>query len=504
MKNSIITVKLWGMEVGRLRWDERKGNSIFAYNPKFRESGLDIAPLTHSIHSPSALNPIWGNKSERIYHCLPPFIADSLPDNWGNKVFEQWALQQGIKRHELTPLEKLAYIGKRGMGALEFEPEYNIEDSSDSLKMKQLSDLAEKIYMQREELSIMNDENLTIQSLFEIGTSAGGRQAKAIIAINEETGEIRSGQTTSDKAYRHYILKFDMPFDYAHPATLLEMVYYELAKEAGIRIMPSKLLKIENKRHFLTERFDRKEGNKVHIQTLAAVNPLADSYEDLIKTARRLGVDKAEINILMRQIVFNVLAGNTDDHNKNFSFIMDMDGKWHIAPAYDLTFTARSPHEKFPHCFSLRGKTDGITEDDLLYFAESEGIPNGRKIISEVGSSICRFREKCLKYGIANYWTDLIEETLWELASEENKPKLSGWKKASVIEVEGLEFHNTKLELAEKGNLHLLASCQGKEYKYIIRKETEAFEYAEEVRLNGSEKEAMKTLLTMYLLPKVL
>ncbi len=503
MKNSVITVKLWGFEVGKLRWDERKRNSIFAYNPKFIESGLNIAPLTHSIHSLSAMHPIWGNKTERIYHCLPPFIADSLPDNWGNKVFEQWALQQGIKRHDLTSLEKLAYIGKRGMGAFEFEPEFYREDSSDGLKMRQLAELAEKIYKQRDEKSIMPDENITVQSLFEIGTSAGGQQAKAIIAINEETGEIRSGQTCLKDDFKHYVLKFDIPSDYAYPATVLEMIYYELAMDAGIGIMPSRLLEVDGRRHFLTERFDRKDGGKIFTQTLAAVNPLAESYEELVKTARRLGVNKSEINSLMRQIIFNFLAGNSDDHIKNFSFIMERGGQWHIAPAYDLTFTARSPHERFSHCLSLRGKTDDVTKEDLLAFAESEGIPNVNKMINEVSSAICRFREKCLQYGVSNYWIDLIEEVLWEQAPKEYKTRLSGWSKDTTVRIAGLEFSDVKLELCEKGNLHLTAVFQGKTYKYILRKGTEAFAEADAVRVKGSPADSMALLVNKHLLAKV-
>ncbi len=178
MRNNTITVRLWGIEVGKLMWDGRKSNSIFAYNPKFIESGLDIAPLTHSVKSPSALNPIWGSRDGRIYHSLPPFIADSLPDNWGDKVFNRWAVQQRVRRHELTPLEQLAYIGRRGMGAFEFEPEVDMNDTAESLKIKLLAELAERIYRQRDEMSVIQDENLTIQALFEIGTSAGGRQAE--------------------------------------------------------------------------------------------------------------------------------------------------------------------------------------------------------------------------------------------------------------------------------------------------------------------------------------
>jgi serine/threonine-protein kinase HipA len=503
MKNTIITVRLWNMEVGKLLWDDRKSNSIFEYNQAFLKQNLDVAPLIHSVKELSSLRPIWGTK-ERLYQALPPFIADSLPDNWGNKVFEQWANENNIRGHNLTPLEKLAYIGKRGMGAFEFEPEFVREDAKEDIQIKELAALAEKIYKQREDETVLPDENLTLQALFRIGTSAGGRQAKAIIAINETTGEIRSGQVIHEEGFEYYILKFDMDFDFGHPATRLEMVYYQMAKAAGVIMMPSGLLELEGRRHFLTQRYDRKDSQKIHKQSLAAMNPFADSYEDLFTTCRRLNIDRSERIALYRQMVFNFLAGNTDDHNKNFEFLMGKDGVWHLAPAYDITFTQCSPHGRSSHCLTLKGKADNVTVEEMVEFGLDEGIPSPAKIVSQVAEAVTKFREHCSENGIFGFWVDFIEEELARLAPEDCKEALMGWKENRISEYQqdGMLVKNLRFEPVEKGNVHLYAEIGGRNLKYIFRDDT-----MEAVRLlstepGASSEEYLKELAAKYLIPK--
>ena len=503
MKNTIITVRLWNMEVGKLLWDDRKSNSIFEYNQAFLKQNLDVAPLIHSVKDLSSLRPIWGTK-ERLYQALPPFIADSLPDNWGNKVFEQWANENNIRGHNLTPLEKLAYIGKRGMGAFEFEPEFGREDAKEDIQIKELAALAEKIYKQREDETVLPDENLTLQALFRIGTSAGGRQAKAIIAINETTGVIRSGQVIHEEGFEYYILKFDMDFDFGHPATRLEMVYYQMAKAAGVIMMPSRLLELEGRRHFLTQRYDRKDSQKIHKQSLAAMNPFADSYEDLFTTCRRLNIDRSERIALYRQMVFNFLAGNTDDHNKNFEFLMGKDGVWHLAPAYDITFTQCSPHGRSSHCLTLKGKADNVTVEEMVEFGRDEGIPSPAKIVSQVAEAVTKFREHCSDNGIFGFWVDFIEEELARLAPEDCKEALMGWKENRVSEYQqdGMLVKNLRFEPVEKGNVHLHAEIGGRNLKYIFRDDT-----MEAVRLlstepGASSEEYLKELAAKYLIPK--
>ena len=310
------------------------------------------------------MTPIWG-ESEKIYQKLPAFVADALPDAWGNQLFELWRQQNRLSSAEINPLDKLAFIGRRGMGALEFLPEVPLERKSDKIDIKSLADLAERIFAERENARILPEESITIQSLLTVGTSAGGRQPKAIIAINRKTGEIRSGQISGMEDFGYYLLKFG---NSEYSSAELEMTYYELAGMAGIRMMPSELYSAEGNNHFLTERFDRDGSKKVHTQTLAAINPDADSYEQLIATCRKLHLPEADCQEVFRRMVFNVLANNTDDHNKNFSFTMTEDGSWRLSPAYDITYVINRggylPNEE--HCLFIRAKLSGFTRGDII------------------------------------------------------------------------------------------------------------------------------------------
>ena len=253
---------------------------------------------------------------------------------------------------------------------------------------------------------------LHIENIYRIGTSAGGMRPKAIIAINKETGEIRSGQADLPSDYTHYIIKFDEGKDF--PFTLVEMAYYDMAIAAGIKMMHSRLIEIDGRQHFLTQRFDREQGKKVHIQTLAAMNPLADSYEDLFTVCRKLRLPAHEITEQFRRMVFNMLAGNVDDHTKNFSFMMHNDGIWHITPAYDMTFTIDldAPSYINRHCLTVNGKDANITTKDLLDFARMNDIKDADNIISNVVMAIERFTEYAQHYGIENKWIEKIRNSI--------------------------------------------------------------------------------------------
>lgn len=248
-----LKVILWGEEIGRLAWDERRKRSYFIYNPEWLKKGLNISPLVAPIDGARGLMPVWGEDA-RIYQKLPAFVADSLPDAWGNQLFDLWRLQNHLSNADITPLDKLSFIGKRGMGALEYQPEYARERKAEKIDMKSLADLAERIYAEREQAHILPEESITMQSLLTVGTSAGGRQPKAIIAINQKTGEIRSGQISGLKNYDYYLLKFG---NTQYSSAELEMTYYELATMAGIQMMPSNLYAVEGNNHFITKRFDR-------------------------------------------------------------------------------------------------------------------------------------------------------------------------------------------------------------------------------------------------------
>ena len=255
------------------------------------------------------MTPIWGEEA-KIYQKLPAFVADSLPDTWGNQLFELWRQQNHLAGADITPLDKLSFIGKRGMGALEFLPETCREQRPEKIDIKSLTDLAEQIFRERENAHIMPEESVTMQSLLAVG-----RQPKAILAINKKTGEVRSGQISGLEGFDYYLLKFG---NSEYSSAELEMTYSELATAAGICMMPSELYSVDGNNHFMTKRFDRDGEKKIHTQTLAAIYPDTDSYEQLITVCRKLHLPESDCQEVFRRMVFNILSNNTDDHNKNF------------------------------------------------------------------------------------------------------------------------------------------------------------------------------------------
>lgn len=407
-----LKVILWGEEIGRLAWDARRRLSYFMYNPAFLKKGLNISPLVAPVDGVRGLTPIWGEEA-KIYQKLPAFVADSLPDAWGNQLFDLWRQQNHLSNADITPLDKLSFIGKRGMGALEFVPEVSRERRVEKIDIKSLASLAERIFTERENARILPEESITMQSLLTVGTSAGGRQPKAIVAINRKNGEVRSGQISGLKDFDYCLIKFG---NSQYCSAELEMTYYKLATMAGINMMPSELYQVDGNNHFMTKRFDRKDGKKVHTQTLAAINPDADSYEQLIAICRKLHLPETDCYEVFRRMVFNVLANNTDDHNKNFSFIMNEDGTWRLAPAYDITYIFDSggflPNED--HCMYIRAKLRGITRDDVIQLAKDNGIRRPDAIIRDIVKAIKQFRVVATKYGVAEQWIGRIETTIAE------------------------------------------------------------------------------------------
>ena len=407
-----LRVILWNEEIGRLAWDERRRLSYFMYNPEFIKKGLNLSPLVAPIDGARGLAPVWGEDA-KIYQKLPAFIADSLPDAWGNQLFDLWRQQNHLANADITPLDKLSFIGRRGMGALEFMPETSRERRAEKIDMKSLADLAKRIFTERENARIMPEESITMQSLLTVGTSAGGRQPKAIIAINRKTGEIRSGQISGLEGYDYYLLKFG---NSEYSSAELEMTYYELATSAGINMMPSELYPVEGNNHFMTKRFDRDGEKKIHTQTLAAIYPDADSYEQLITVCRKLHLPEADCQEVFRRMVFNILSNNTDDHNKNFSFNMSDGGSWRLSPAYDITYIIDRggflPNED--HCMFIRAKLRGITHNDVIEFARDNGIRRPDAIIRDVVGSLKQFRTVATKYGVSEQWIGRVETAITE------------------------------------------------------------------------------------------
>ncbi len=491
----ILKIFLWGEEIGRLAWHDSRKTSFFMYNPEFLKGTLDIAPLTASIHNPLSTRAIFG-ETERIYQKLPSFIADSLPDAWGNLLFEQWRKNNNITERNVTSLEKLAFIGKRGMGALEFVPEIERGTMTDRIDIRALANLAEKIATERENVKIMPDESLTLQSLIAVGTSAGGRQPKGIIAIDKKTGMIRSGQIDTEPDLEYFILKFG---DKNRSTAELEQTYYELSLSAGINMMESRLLEIDGIMHFLTKRFDRNDTGKLHTQTLAAMDPEADSYEKLLVVCRKLHLPEVDCQEVFRRMVFNILANNTDDHHKNFAFVMNRQGEWRLSPAYDMTYIfdtgGFTPNKE--HCLMIGGKLQGITRDDAIQFAKENGIRRPDAIIRNVAGSLKHFREVATKHGVSEQWISRVETTIID-----HLKSWGEWKDESIapeLTINGRSISNIRIEQAYKGNFHILATIDGRERKFVISKSKEEFSLIEKTGIANLTPEQIRTIAEKYL-----
>lgn len=493
---STLKILLWDKEIGRLSWDSRRGVSYFEFHPKIFDGRLDPFPLIASTSSHLSRRPIMGDNETKLYRKLPPFLADSLPDAWGNQVFECWRIQSEIRNQEITPLEILSFIGKRGMGALEFIPESSSIRQSEQLNMKALTDLAQRIFADRENVKIMSDESLTMQSLIAVGTSAGGRQPKAIIAINPETDEIRSGQIAGLKGFEYCILKFGDP---ERQSAELEMAYYKMATAAGIHMMPSRLIKVDGQIHFITHRFDRNQERKIHVQTLAALYPDADSYEGLLMVCRKMRLPESAQEEVFRRMVFNILANNTDDHNKNFSFMMDETGRWSLSPAYDMTyiFNVGGYLPERMHCLMMQGKLQGQTLEDALTLAKENGINKAYAIIKEVAASIRRFREFAEDCSVGQRWIGPIETCLME--------HLSSWRLAVVelkevtFTIDNKRYEHVRVEQAYKGNFHLLCSVDGHERKFVISKSKAEYGMIEQIGINHLTEEQLILLVKTFM-----
>ena len=501
MENNIVKVKLWGQEVGLLYWDKKSHKAIFEYNPAFVRKGIDIAPLTSSIHSIAGRQPIPGN-TDKIYQGLPPFIADSLPDKWGNRVFEHWAKMRGIKSSDITPVDKLSFIGSRGMGALEFEPAMSIQDDAQDIQIQDLYALAQRIFDERSEVSVLPEESITMQRLYAVGTSAGGQHPKAILAIHAKTGEIRSGQLDWSQEYKYYILKFAESSTFPH--TQVEMAYYQMATNMGINMMPSQLKEIDGQYHFLTERYDRQNGERIHTQTLAAMSETACSYEDLMTVARKLDIPQTEQEQLYKRMVMNILGGNVDDHTKNFSFMLPKGGQWHITPAYDMTFTVDLAAMQYVnyHNLSVRGKVTNILEEDLLAFAKDNSIKNAARIIDQVANVLSNCWTYLIEAGVSRYWADKIEAYIAELLPERyQKTMLHSLptKVSEYITNNGVCIRDIVLRETRNGDLILSAFSEQEEKRWLINKKSSTFKDIKEKGWIHVEEKELIHLVETYL-----
>ena len=408
METNVVKVKLWGIDVGYLSWDKKAGVAVFEYELSFLEQGLDIAPLTMPIDSPRSQKQLpWTGDKDKLYQGLPPMIADSLPDKWGNSLFKAWLRDNNIPAKKTTPVDHLSFIGSRAMGALEYEPAQKLGDNSAfSVDVQRLYEFAKQVLNERE-TTVLNQENSILwQDLIKISSSPGGKRPKAIVALNKSTGKVISGQGIIPEGFQHYILKYDD--NSAYPFAKLEYVYYLMALDAGIEMMPSELRMYEGVTHFLTQRFDRIRNEKIHTQTLAAMSPASDSYEDIFAVIRRLNLPYEDNKQQYLRMVFNVIARNVDDHSKNFSFCMNRNGIWRLSPAYDLTYSVdlAAPAYANSHSLTVNGKNEDITREDLEVVGLNNDIQDYKSLIDTVANAVAKF---------VNYATDLgMDEKLIE------------------------------------------------------------------------------------------
>lgn len=348
------------------------------------------------------------HRNTSTFKGLPGLLADVLPDKYGNTLINQWLVKNNRPANSINPVETLCFIGQRAMGALEFEPAIpKDKGQSIRLEMNELIDITSKILSGRQEFltNLQPEQEKSLQTILKIGTSAGGARAKALIAFNKETQEIRSGQANVPRGFEHYLIKFDgiedEQFGTSKGYGRVEMAYYKMAVDAGIEMMESELLVENGRAHFMTKRFDRLNGaNKVHVQSFCALrhydfNDISlYAYEDLFETMRLLVLPYRQAEQLYRRMVFNVIAKNCDDHTKNFAFTMDQSGEWSLSPAFDVCYAYRpSSSWVSQHCLSVNGKRKNIEKADLLEVARKMNIKNANEIIDQIDQVISRWKD---------------------------------------------------------------------------------------------------------------
>jgi len=395
----VIEARVWGHTVGAVALDPRLGYYAFEYAPSFVRMGIELAPLTMPLAQ--AGEPfVFTELPELTYKRLPAMLADSLPDDFGNTLIDGWMAARGVERSQITPLDRLAYMGKRGMGALEFHP-VRSGPAGTSATAISLATLVESARLALQgDLSSEHLAGAALTQIIKVGTSAGGARAKATIAWNPKTQEIRAGQFDVDSGFEHWLLKFDgMGADRelggSQDYGRIEYAYHQMATAAGIAMSDCRLLEEGGRAHFMTRRFDRDGNRKHHMQTLCAMAHLdykqkaSHDYNQLIQVISRLRLGYTALEEAFRRMAFNVMAANCDDHSKNFSFLLREGGDWTLAPAYDVTH-AHNPEGQWTnqHLMAVNGKFAGITRADLLIVADRFGIGTAAKVLMQVNAAV--------------------------------------------------------------------------------------------------------------------
>lgn len=425
-------VRLWGRTIGAVALEDGADVASFEYDPAFVRSGIEVSPLTmplaRHVYSFPAL-------ARETFQGLPGLLADSLPDRFGNVLINAWLATQGRSPASFNAVERLCYTGMRGMGALEYAPVLGPHRARHSkpVEIDKLVELASEILTHRHNLQTSFGDNGSreeaLRDILRVGTSAGGARAKAVIAWNPRTDEVRSGQIKADPGFEHWLLKFDgvsgnkdKEMEDPKGYGAIEYAYYRMATAAGITMSPCRLLEENGRRHFMTKRFDRQaDGGKLHMQSLGALAHFdynlagAYAYEQALLVIRQLGLPMSTIEEQFRRMTFNIVARNQDDHVKNIAFLMDKTGRWSLAPAFDVTYSFQ-PSGKWTsqHQMTLNGKRDGFTLEDFRACAETVSMKRGRveAIIEEVRRVVSRWPQFAQEAGVSADWQDKIARTL--------------------------------------------------------------------------------------------
>lgn len=421
-------INIWNKRVGAIAWDEGTELVSFEFEPSFLTNQWDVSPLKMPVSG--AEKRIFSFPELRgtsTFKGLPGLLADVLPDKYGNSLINAWLSRNGRPADSMNPVELLCFIGKRGMGALEFEPIVpKTNNGATKIELDSLVQIAGEILSGRQDFNtrLTPDEAKALSDILKIGTSAGGARAKAAIAFNPVTKEIRSGQADAPKGFTHWLLKFDGITDQQLGLSSgygrVEMAYHLMAKEAEINMTECRLLEENGRAHFMTRRFDRENGkDKLHVQSFCAIahydftEVTAYSYEQLFETLRSMLLPYTDAEQLYRRMVFNVMARNCDDHTKNFSFIMNKTGQWNLAPAFDICHSYR-PDSTWvsQHSLSINGKRKNITRDDLLQVAKSMNIKKADTIIKQVNAAVSRWHDFAAETNVQAAIRDAVGNTL--------------------------------------------------------------------------------------------
>ena len=426
---TVAEVRLWGRTVAAVSWDEDQDLAHFEYDPSFISSGHEIAPLTmplsDEIHSFPAL-------PRQTFAGLPGLLADSLPDRFGNALIDAWVARQGRSPGDFNSVERLCYIGTRGMGALEFAPALGpAQREAAEIDVSALVELASEILTRRADLAGSFEtprRRKALQDILRVGTSAGGARAKAIIAWNPRTDEVRSGQIAAGEGFTHWLLKFDgvdgnrdRELEDPQGYGLIEYAYHSMARAAGMHMNECRILRENGRNHFMTRRFDRTDtGRKLHMQSLGAMahydfnQPGAFSYEQALRAIDRLELPKDAVEEQFRRMAFNIVARNQDDHVKNIAFLMDRSGRWSLSPAFDVTYSY-NPTGRWTgtHQMTLNGKRDVFEVTDFVACAQNAAMKRGRAtdILREVQHAVSRWREFAAEAGVADETARAIAAT---------------------------------------------------------------------------------------------